>query len=124
VWPWFLSFWTLASWFGGGWFFSLLFSDSADIFGPGFSYFGPNEGDILFSVMTLLMAAAASSIPVLILAYIMRPIAHATWLKMAREDWVPRATRIYNSYYCFRDDTMFDRGYGGRPEQFIGIAFS
>jgi hypothetical protein len=118
VWPWLLLFWALLAWSIGKWSFDAIQYESAGVF------FGPDTSKLYLYLAHLTFGLIIGGFPAIGLAYIMRPIAHATWLKMAREDWVPRATRIYNSYYCFRDDTMFDRGYGGRPEQFIGNAFS
>jgi len=118
LWPWILLFTGLIAWFGGKWAFESIFASG------GYHYFGPDYGEMLLSAMALGISLAVGLIPAILLGLLMRAIGNATWLSNARANWGPRASRVYNAYYCFRDDTMFDSGNHGRPEQFVFDAFS
>ncbi len=57
-----------------------------------------------------------------ILAFIFRAIKKATQ-RPALARWSVCATTVYEAFYCFRDDTMFNSEMNGRPEDFIANAF-
>ena len=40
-------------------------------------------------------------------------------LQLHRGDWYPRSERVWNTYYCGRDETLFDEEYAASPEDFI-----
>ena len=120
VWPWTLLFAGLIAWFGGKW----AFESISNLGTGGYDYFGPNYAELIPSAMAFVVALAFGVIPAILLGLLMRAIGNATWLSSARANWGPRASRVYNAYYCFRDDTMFDNGGHGRPEQFVFSAFS
>ena len=118
MWPWVLALIGLAAWFVGKW-----ATENFAAF-KNFHYFGSGNGELLISIVAFVIVAAFALIPGLLFGLLMRAIGNATWLAEARANWHPCASRVYNAYYCFRDDTMFDGDAHGRPEDFINEAFS
>lgn len=110
VWPWIVSFTTL---------FVLIVPKAAyDAVFPSQGYFSDPVSSI-FSSIFLIFGILIGAILGILFAIIMRTIGNATWMKPIQEDWYPRSARVWNTYYCGRDDTMFDEGYAATPEDFI-----
>jgi glycerol uptake facilitator-like aquaporin len=67
------------------------------------------------------------SVPALLVAFIgafvIRAIQRVA-LRPKYQDWEYHADKVYNAFYCFRDDTMFDSRFSGRPDEFVAHAFN
>lgn len=110
VWPWIVSFTTL---------FVLIAPKAAyDAVFPSSGYF-TDSVSFIFSSIFLVFGIMIGLILGILFAIIMRAIGNATWMKPIQEDWYPRSARVWNTYYCGRDDTMFDEWYAASPEDFI-----
>lgn len=117
AWPWVLSVTVL---------FTLIAPKAAydSIFNsPGLEYFS-TPASYIFSSIFFIFGLGIGFALGLIAGMIMRAIGNATWIIPSRAAWYPRAERVWSTYYCGRDDTMFDAGYAGSPEQFISYVWS
>lgn len=115
IWPWVLC-------------FALIFSLTApkaayDAVFTDIGYFS-NSVSSIFSGIFLLFGILIGILLGILFALIMRAIGNATWMAPSREAWYPRAERVWSTFYCGRDDTMFDGGFAAPPEAFISHVWS